>query len=76
MTQTRVAPMPKKDRPKRDDASAKIERALVEKAHIIARTLGKTAAEYLSDLVRPGVLRDWPKAMKKLNASEPTPEDE
>ncbi len=69
MTLVRVPSMPKSEKPKRDDKSLKAERALVERAQIIARTLGISLAEYVSNLMRPGIERDWPKALKKLNAS-------
>lgn len=71
MTSLQTVPMPKSNKPKRDDKAAKIERVLVERAQIIARTLGKSVAEYLSDLIRPGVARDWPKALKALASGGP-----
>ncbi len=76
MVSMSVESMPKKDKPKRDDKSAKLERILVERAQIIARTRGLSLAEYLSDLVRPGIKRDWPGALKKLDSSGPPTEDE
>jgi len=62
-------PMPKQNKPKRDDKAVKIERALATKAAIIAEQLGfDSMAEYLSEKLRPHIEQDWPKALKKLDA--------
>lgn len=60
-------PMPEK-KPKRKDKAVKIERGLATKAKIIADARGISAAEYLSELLRPHILKDWPKAIKELDA--------
>ncbi len=76
MTLMGVESMPKKEKHKRDDKSAKLDRAVLERAQIIARQFGLSLAEYLTNLVRPGVDKDWPKVLKKLNASDRPREDE
>lgn len=67
---TVAPPMPEK--PKRKDKAVKIARDLAAKAKIIADTRGISIAEYLSELLRPHVLKDWPKALRQLD----TPPDE
>jgi hypothetical protein len=39
--------------------SAKMERELLEKAQVIARQRGVKLSDYLSEVVRAGVERDW-----------------
>lgn len=48
-------------RPKssRDDMTVKIDRAVVARAHYIARVRGITVAEYLTEALRPIVDRDF-----------------
>ena len=61
--------MTRESKPKRNDKAVKIERRLADKAAVIAKQLGyESMAEYLSDLVRPGIEKDWPKALKKLES--------
>lgn len=65
-------PMPRTHKPPRDDKAVKIERGLAMKAAVIAETLGYASmAEYLSELVRAPIERDWPKALKKIDRKEP-----
>lgn len=63
---------------KRNDKAVKISRDLAVKAKVIAETRGISIAEYLTDLLRPMVERDWPKALKKIDQSkyEPSQENE
>jgi hypothetical protein len=61
--------MPKSSKPKRDDKAVKIDRGVALKAKMIADTRKITVAEYLSDLLRPLVDRDFPPALKSLNKS-------
>jgi hypothetical protein len=61
-----------KGRPKssdRDDVSVKLARDLVEKATMI-KTHNKLAsvAEYLSELLREPIARDWLKMVRELEA--------
>ena len=58
----------KKKDEKRDDKAVKIERHLATKAKVIAESKGVVMAEYLSDLLRPLISRDWPKALKGLES--------
>jgi len=51
---------------KRDDRTVKLEARLARKAAIVAESKGVTLAEYLSDVVRGPVERDYPSALKKL----------
>lgn len=73
MPESQAATMSKQ---KRDDKAVKIDRRLATKAKVIADTRGISAAEYLSELLRPLIERDWPRAMKKLDTSASRTEDE
>jgi ribosomal protein L27 len=42
--------------------SAKMDREIIERAQIIARQRGVKLSDYLSEIVRAGVERDWSKA--------------
>ena len=66
--------MPEKKR-KRKDKAVKIARDLAAKAKVIADTRGISIAEYLSDLLRPLVQKDWPKAVREMD-TPPDVEDE
>lgn len=52
---------------KKPTLSAKLDTDLVKKAKLIALSRGIKMSDYLSSLVRPGLERDYPKALKKLN---------
>jgi hypothetical protein len=58
--------------PKRNDKAVKIARDLAMKAKVIAETQGITIAEYLSNLLRGPIEKDWPKALKRLDTGEST----
>lgn len=73
MSQLSVNPVTRSDKPKREDKAVKIARDLATKAKVIAETRGLTIAEYLSGLLRPHIEKDWPRAVKILDAA---PEDE
>ena len=62
-TDTATLPMPKS---KRDDLTVKLERAIVKKANIIAQNRDIHTAEFLSELLRPLVEREWQKELKKM----------
>jgi hypothetical protein len=64
-----VPPMAKKKA--RDDQAVKVDRHLVVKAQLIAKTRGVTVAEYLSELLRPHIEKDFPKALGTLDQREP-----
>jgi hypothetical protein len=66
--------MPSKNKPQRPDKAVKIARDLASKAKLIADTRGTSISEYLSELLRPLIARDWPVALKKLD-QPPSRED-
>jgi hypothetical protein len=53
-------------KPRRDDMAVKVERILAEKAKTIATRRGVTMAEYLSDLIRTAVERDFTKVVREM----------
>jgi hypothetical protein len=53
----------------RDDKSVKLDRVLVDKAQLVARSQGTTLAEYLSELVRSPVEKAYRQCVKAM-ASE------
>lgn len=61
-----TATMPRK-KSNRDDQATKIDRLLLEKARIIAQERGISVAEYLSELARPVIEKDFPKAFASVN---------
>lgn len=65
-----ATPMSRTDKPKRDDMPAKIERAILQKAKVICAVRGITMAEFLSDLLRPLVDREYHKTVKNMQASD------
>lgn len=54
------------EKPKRDDAAVKIDRTLTDKAKFVASRKGVTMAEYLSELIRAPVERDFTKAIREM----------
>lgn len=60
-------------RTERDDMAVKVDRAIVTRAHYVAKARGISLAEYLSDLLLPLVERDFAKESKRL---APPPEKE
>jgi hypothetical protein len=70
MTATLERAMTKrKGRPKRserDDVPVKVDRAIVNKAKMIATARGLSLAEYVSELLRGPVDRDFAKEMRRL----------
>jgi hypothetical protein len=57
-------------RPKteRDDVSVKLDRGVVSRAKLVAAARGLTLAEYLSELTRGPVDRDFAKEMQRVQA--------
>jgi len=53
--------------------AVKVDRAIVTRAHYVAKARGISLAEYLSDLLLPLVERDFAKESKRL---APPPEKE
>ncbi len=68
-------PMPRPSKSPRDDRTVKIARDLAAKAKVIADSKGITIAEYLSDLLRPHIQKDWPKAVRHIE-NQPAHESE
>ncbi len=52
---------------KRNDKAVKIAKDLATKAKVIAESRGISAAEYLSDILRPRIEKDWPGAIKAID---------
>ena len=62
--------MPKKDAPKRDDKAVKIEKALADKAGFIVSRKGGTMAEYLSDIIRSTIEKDWARTVREMEGGK------
>jgi len=62
--------VPKRDGHKRDDKAVKIDRTTAVKAGFVASVRGVTLAEYLSELLRQPIDRDYQKAQKELDSRE------
>jgi hypothetical protein len=73
MTLACAPPMPRRDRPKRDDKAVKIDRSVAMKAKLVADTRRMSVAEYLSELLRGPVERDWQKAARQLGLNREEP---
>jgi hypothetical protein len=58
----------KAEKGKRDDVAVKLDRALAEKAKFVASRKRTTMAEYLSEMVRSSVERDFANAVKEMGA--------
>ncbi|HEU5116816.1 MAG TPA: hypothetical protein VFT74_09095 [Isosphaeraceae bacterium] len=58
------------DKVKRDDIAVKIERTLVDKARLVAARRGTTLAQYLSDLLRGPVEKDFVKTVRELEGTD------
>lgn len=50
---------------------AKIDRDIITKARMISADRGVAAANYLSDILRPTVDRDWAKMVRKAEDAKP-----
>lgn len=62
--------MPPKKAPEkgREDKAVKIDRTLADKAGLVASRRGITIAEYLSELIRGPVERDFAATVKEMGA--------
>jgi hypothetical protein len=70
--------MAKAGRPKsseRDDVTVKIDRGIVSKAKMIASARSVPLAEYLSELLRSPVIRDFAKEMRRIELAEKSTEE-
>jgi predicted HicB family RNase H-like nuclease len=56
----------RKGKTKRDDRAVKIDRNVADKAQFIAQRRGISLAEYVTDLIRTAVEKDFAKALKEL----------
>jgi hypothetical protein len=66
-------PKGKVGRPKRserDDVTVKIDRGIVSKAKMVASARNIPLAEYLSELIRSPVARDFAKEMRRIESEE------
>lgn len=54
------------DKPKRDDVAVKVDRTLADKARLVASRRGLTLAEYLSELIRTPVEKDFAKVIREM----------
>jgi hypothetical protein len=55
---------------KRDDVAVKLERLIVDKARLVASRRGVTMVEYLSDLLRNQVEKDFARTLREMEATE------
>jgi len=65
-----------KGRPKRserDDGVARIDRTTLNRAKIVASSRRIPLAEYLSDILKPTVVRDYAKVVRDLDRGESGP---
>lgn len=53
---------------KRDDVAVKIDRTLADKAKLVASRRGSTLAEYLTELNRAAIERDFAKVIRDMGA--------
>lgn len=57
---------PADNKGKRDDIAVKVDRTLADKAKLVASRRRITMAQYLSDLIRNPVERDFTKTVREL----------
>ncbi len=55
------------EKPGRDDKAVKVDRALADKAAYVAARRGLTLAEYLTEMIRKPVERDFAKETEVTN---------
>jgi hypothetical protein len=55
---------------KRDDVAVKIDRTLADKAKLVASRRGITLAEYLTELNRAAIERDFAKVIREMGGEE------
>lgn len=71
----RPMPRPKRERPKRDDVTVKIEARIYRKAKMTAAYRGVHLAEYLSEVLEKPVERDYQQTRTAMDAEEPAKGD-
>lgn len=57
-------------RPKRDDVAVKIDAKVYRKAKVVAAARGITIAEYVTDVCRPTVERDYQRMVRQMANDE------
>lgn len=67
VTTALMVPPMSKEKPPRDDKPVKVDRQLLVKAQLIAKVRGIPVAEYVSELLRPHIEKDFPKAIGSLD---------
>ena len=60
-----MAPKKKASKPKRDDKAVKMDRLLADKATFIANRKGVTTAEFISELVRAQIEKEFAKMARE-----------
>lgn len=66
MLERNMAAKKRVEKGKRDDVAVKVDRTLVDKAKLVAARRGTTMAEYLSELIRTPVERDFTKTVREM----------
>ena len=69
LSQTMEKPMARKrveDKSKRDDVAVKLDRELTDKAKLVASRKRITLAEYMTELSRPTIERDFAKVIREM----------
>jgi hypothetical protein len=72
-TRTMERPMGRKrsaGQPARDDIAVKFDRTLADKAKLVASRKGLTLAEYLTEMTRAAIERDFARVIKDMGAKE------
>lgn len=58
MPRTAEIPVAKRDEPKRNDVTVKVDAEVIAEAKMVAASKDKSLAEYLSEVLKPIVRRD------------------
>ena len=69
LSQTMEKPMARKrveDKFKRDDVAVKLDRELTDKAKLVASRKRITLAEYMTELSRPTIEKDFAKVIREM----------
>lgn len=57
----------RKKKPKRNDKAVKIDRVIAMKAGLVAESKGQPLAEYVTEILRGPVERDWARAVRTID---------
>jgi hypothetical protein len=66
---TAERPMAARKRSERDDVAVKIDRRIALKAKMVASERGITMAEYISEMIRSAVERDFAKTVSDISGN-------